>query len=119
MVDLTPVAASRLQGILTEKGLAGYGLRVFVSGGGCGGMQYGMGFDEKARTGDTEVEVEGIRVLIDPISAKYLEGVKIDYVDDLMSGGFKIENPNAASTCACGHSFRTEGEGQVHSTCSH
>lgn len=119
MVDLTPTAASRLQGILTEKGLAGYGLRVFVSGGGCAGFQYGMGFDQEARTGDQVFDCSGIQVYVDPISAQYLDGVKIDYVDELMGGGFKIENPNAVASCACGHSFRTEGDRKVQSTCQH
>ncbi len=119
MVDLSSAAATRLQGIMDEKKLAGYGLRVFVSGGGCGGMQYGMGFDQKARSGDVIETVEGIQVFIDPVSAQYLDGIQIDYVDALMGGGFKIENPNAIATCSCGQSFRTEGDRQVQSTCHH
>lgn len=101
MVDLTPAAATKLQGILTEKGLTGYGLRVFVSGGGCGGLEYGMGFDKDLRTGDMIETVEGIQVFVDPDSAQYLEGVKIDFVDEL-GGGFKIDNPNPAAGCNCG-----------------
>ena len=119
MVDLTPLAATKLQVILTEKGLVGYGLRGFVSGGGCAGLQYGMGFDQNARNGDQVFDCDGIHVYVDPISAQYLEGVKIDYVDELMGGGFKIDNPNAISSCSCGQSFRTEGEREVHSTCRH
>lgn len=119
MVELTTAAASKLQTILTEKGLSGYGLRVFVSGGGCGGMQYGMGFDNKTHSGDTQESIEGIEIYIDPISAQYLEGARIDYIDELMGGGFKIENPNAVATCSCGQSFRTEGDKNVQSTCHH
>jgi iron-sulfur cluster assembly accessory protein len=119
MVNLTSAAATKLQSIMDEKKLSGYGLRVFVSGGGCGGMQYGMGFDAQQRTGDSVHTVEGIMVYVDPMSAQYLDGVNIDYVDALMGGGFKIENPNAVSTCACGQSFKTEGEGAVKSSCHH
>jgi iron-sulfur cluster assembly accessory protein len=119
MIELTSAAATRLQSIMMEKNLTGYGLRIFVSGGGCGGMQYGMGFDQQARAGDKVETVEGLTVFIDPISAQYLEGIQIDYVDELMGGGFRIENPNAVATCACGQSFRTEGERHVRSTCSH
>jgi iron-sulfur cluster assembly protein len=101
MISLTPAAATKLQGILTEKGLAGYGLRVFVSGGGCSGLQYGMGFDKELRTGDTVETVEGIQVFVDPDSAQYLEGVNIDFVDEL-GGGFKIDNPKPLAGCNCG-----------------
>jgi iron-sulfur cluster assembly protein len=69
-------------------------------------MQYGMAFEEFARDYDRVVEVEGVRLLVDPTSLMYLQGSTIDYVDSLMGGGFRIENPNAVSTCGCGHSFR-------------
>lgn len=118
MVNLSPEATTKLHGLLQEKGLHGYGLRVFVSGGGCGGMQYGMAFDEQARQGDEVSEAGGMQVFIDAMSAPYLDGANIEYVDSLMGGGFKIENPNAVSTCSCGQSFRTEGD-KVNSTCSH
>ena len=101
MVDLTPAAATKLQGILTEKGLTGYGLRVYISGGGCGGPQYGMGFDKETRVGDTVELIEGIQVFIDSDSAQYLEGAKIDFVDEL-GGGVKIDSPNSPSGCNCG-----------------
>jgi len=108
MINLTAAAATKLHNILTEKGLAGYGLRVFVSGGGCGGMQYGMGFD-KARDGDTAEEKEGMQVLVDRASAHYLDGVRIDYVDEPAGGGFRIENPNPVAGCGCGEDGRRQG----------
>ncbi len=106
-VFLTEAAAAKLRSILEEKGKEGYGLRVFVSGGGCGGMQYGMTFENEAREGDWVMEQYGIKVYVDPISMFYIQGSRIDYVDTLMGGGFHIENPNAVSTCGCGSSFRT------------
>ncbi len=106
-VFLTEAAAAKLRAILEEKGKTGYGLRVFVSGGGCGGMQYGMTFENEAREGDWVSEQHGITVYVDPVSMFYIQGARIDYVDSLMGGGFHIENPNAVSTCGCGSSFRT------------
>ncbi len=106
-VILTEAAAAKLRSILEEKGKSDHGLRVFVSGGGCGGMQYGMTFENEAREGDWVSEQHGIKVYVDPISLFYIQGSRIDYVDSLMGGGFHIENPNAVSTCGCGSSFRT------------
>ncbi|MSP12439.1 MAG: iron-sulfur cluster insertion protein ErpA [Chloroflexi bacterium] len=106
-VTLTPTAADRLGKLLREKELTNHGLRVFVSGGGCSGMQYGMAFEDSAEEGDEVFDSAGVRVFIDPTSLYYLTGVTIDYVDNLMGGGFKIDNPNAVSSCGCGHSFRT------------
>lgn len=107
MVLVTEAASSRLTAMMREKELEGFGLRVFVSGGGCSGMQYGMTFDDEVREGDGEFYAGSLRVIIDPISSSYLMGSSIDYVDTLMGGGFKIDNPNAVSSCGCGHSFRT------------
>jgi iron-sulfur cluster assembly accessory protein len=121
LIELTPVmpmlsvsetASSRLLAMMSEKQLDNYALRVFVAGGGCSGMQYGMTFDDESREGDNEFVAAGLRVLVDPISASYLMGASIDYVDSLMGGGFKIDNPNAVSSCGCGHSFRTAGGGE-------
>ncbi|HLF28429.1 MAG TPA: iron-sulfur cluster insertion protein ErpA [Anaerolineae bacterium] len=111
LVAVSPAAADKLQKLLSEKNIADYGLRVFVAGGGCSGLQYGMAFEKEAREFDTTVEAHGIRLYIDPTSVQYLEGASIDYVDNLMGGGFRIENPNAVSTCGCGHSFRTQESG--------
>jgi iron-sulfur cluster assembly accessory protein len=110
MLSITEPAANRLTAMMQEKELEGYALRVFVSGGGCSGMQYGMTFDNEQREGDSEMEQFGLRVVVDPISSQYLSGSSIDYVDSLMGGGFKIENPNAVSACGCGHSFRTRDD---------
>ncbi len=116
MVTLTPVAAEKLQNILVEKNLPGYGLRVFVAGGGCSGFQYGMAFENSTEEGDSVFESSGVRVYVDSASAMYLEGATVDYVDSLMGGGFRIENPNAVSTCSCGQSFSAE-EGGHGSAC--
>lgn len=108
MITLTASAAEKLGGILEQKGMKEtHGLRVFVKGGGCGGMQYGMTFDELNREGDQVYEQHGLRVLVDPTSLFYIDGANIDYVDNLMGGGFHIDNPNAVSSCGCGSSFRT------------
>ena len=108
MITLTTSAAEKLGGILDQKGIKDtHGLRVFVKGGGCGGMQYGMTFDEGTKEDDEVYEQHGVRVIVDPTSLFYVNGANIDYVDNLMGGGFNIENPNATSSCGCGSSFRT------------
>lgn len=110
MLLVSEAASSRLLAMMNEKQLDGYALRVFVAGGGCSGMQYGMTFDDELREGDNEFHTGGLRVVVDPISANYLMGASIDYVDTLMGGGFKIDNPNAVTSCGCGHSFRTASD---------
>jgi iron-sulfur cluster assembly protein len=111
IITVTPLAVEKIGGLLAEKELTDHGLRVFVSGGGCSGMQYGMAFEGNPRESDTIVEVGGIKVIVDPVSLPYLQGSCIDFVDNLMGGGFAIDNPNAVSSCGCGHSFRTaDGE---------
>ncbi len=82
-------------------------LRIFIQGGGCSGFQYGFTFDEQ-QDGDTIVESGGVKVLVDPMSAPYLAGAKVDFVEDLRGSGFVVDNPNAVSTCGCGHSFQAE-----------
>ncbi len=111
MITLTQTAADKLQGIMREKGLTDdYGLRVFVQGGGCSGMQYGMTFANGLAEGDQVIEGQAIKLIVDPSSLPYLEGAEIDYIDSLMGGGFRIENPNAVQQCACGSSFRTSAK---------
>lgn len=108
VVSLTSSAAGKIHRLLEEKNIPSHGLRVFVSGGGCSGMQYGMAFEKEAQDGDLVIEDQGVKLIIDPVSIFYLEGALIDYIeDDLMGGGFKIDNPNAVASCGCGHSFRT------------
>jgi iron-sulfur cluster assembly protein len=109
LVHLTPTAAAKVQALLEQEQDAALGLRVFVAGGGCSGLQYGMTLDE-AQEGDSVLELAGIRVLVDEMSAQYLTGSEIDYVDSLMGAGFTVNNPNAVSTCGCGHSFKTAAD---------
>jgi iron-sulfur cluster assembly accessory protein len=104
VVLLTPEAAQEVQNILRQPENIGKNLRVYVEQGGCSGMQYGMVFDEK-RDGDFVSEESGVRVLVDPISANYLRGTRMDFSDALTGGGFKISNPNAKQSCGCGKSF--------------
>ncbi len=110
LVSLSPAASEKLLGLMREKQLEDHALRVFVAGGGCSGLQYGMTFDNEMHPGDTNFEVNGLRVRVDPMSAQYVRGAHIDYQDSLMGGGFKIENPNAVSSCGCGSSFRPREE---------
>lgn len=120
MLTITPLAAAKLHQVLAEKNLTGYGLRVFISGGGCSGFQYGMAFENTTEEGDHVFESNGVRIYLDSASATYLEGASVDYVDSLMGGGFRIENPNAASTCSCGQSFSAGGSEQGSSCgCGH
>lgn len=111
VLSLTPTAAHMIHNLLTSKGMPDHGLRVFVQGGGCSGLSYGMAFEDQAEVGDEIIEENGVKVYVDQISAMYLQGAVIDYVESLMGGGFKIENPNAVSSCGCGHSFRTASAG--------
>jgi len=107
MINVTELAASKIAELLVEEGRLGAGLRVFVQGGGCSGFQYGLMIDEG--DGDSEAdqvfEVNGVRLLVDPISLRYLSGAEVDFQDNNMGGGFTIKNPNAKSTCGCGSSF--------------
>ena len=104
-VTLTTEALSQLRSLLENEANPELGLRVFVSGGGCSGLQYGMAFDDNVRPGDEIVDQDGVRILIDDFSAPYIQGSEIDYVDSLMGAGFTVHNPNAVSSCSCGHSF--------------
>jgi iron-sulfur cluster assembly accessory protein len=106
-VTLTSEALSQLRSLLEKEANPNLALRVFVSGGGCSGLQYGMAFDDNIRPGDEIVQDQGVRILIDDFSTPYLRGSEIDYVDSLMGAGFTVHNPNAVSSCSCGHSFDT------------
>ncbi|MCA9971011.1 MAG: iron-sulfur cluster insertion protein ErpA [Anaerolineales bacterium] len=111
VIYLTDAAVSVVKNLLVQKNVPDYGLRVFVSGGGCSGLQYGMALEPEARPYDNVIEKDGIKVFVDPTSMMYLNQATIDYEDNLMGGGFKIENPNAVSSCGCGHSFKPQGHG--------
>jgi iron-sulfur cluster assembly accessory protein len=114
LVSLTPTAASKIKQLMAEEPDGGeLVLRVAIQGGGCSGFQYGLGFDTAPADGDEVLEQEGVRVVIDPISAPYLRGATIDFLSGLQESGFKIDNPNATASCGCGHSFQVEeGEGE-------
>lgn len=101
----TENAASKVRELIEEEGTPDLKLRVFVSGGGCSGFQYGFTFDETTNDDDTLVERDGVSLLIDPMSLQYLAGAEIDYTDDLQGSQFVIRNPNATTTCGCGSSF--------------
>ena len=120
LITITPMAADKVRELLEAEGNPELGLRIFVAGGGCSGLQYGMTLDE-VQDSDSIFETQGVRVLIDEMSAEYISGSEVDYVDSLMGAGFTVNNPNAVSTCGCGHSFRTAGDsGQARSCgCGH
>ena len=107
-INLTPTAVSTVQQFLQEQGAEdGAGLRVAVLPGGCSGFQYGLNIEDAPENDDEILDVEGLKVFIDPFSAQYLEGVEIDYVTTMMGSGFTFKNPNASSGCGCGSSFTT------------
>ena len=110
IMTVTPTAVGIIKNLLQERNIPDYALRVFVTGGGCSGMQYGMSFEENAQYYDKVVSVDGVRLLVDPTSMVYLQGATIDFVDSLIGGGFRIDNPNAVSQCGCGSSFKAEDD---------
>jgi len=101
----TDAAAAKVRELIDEEGNTALMLRVFISGGGCSGFQYGFTFDENVTEGDTVVENAGVKLLIDPMSIQYLTGAEIDYTEGLEGAQFVIRNPNATTTCGCGSSF--------------
>jgi iron-sulfur cluster assembly protein len=107
MITLTDTAVSKVKELIDAQSRQGHGLRVYVAGGGCSGLRYGMALDEAAAEDDEVYEFDGLNVFVDPASLPHLEGAQVDYVDTMMGSGFKVENPQAVSTCGCGHSFRT------------
>ncbi|HLY27222.1 MAG TPA: iron-sulfur cluster insertion protein ErpA [Aggregatilineales bacterium] len=113
VLSVTPLAAAKIQELLVARNIPGHALRVFVAGGGCSGLQYGMSFVDQPEEFDTVIEQAGVRLVVDPTSIMYVGGATIDFVDSLMGGGFRIDNPNAVSTCGCGSSFRTRSEGSA------
>ena len=127
LLDLTPLAAEKVKELMAEEPEDALVLRVAIQGGGCSGFQYGLGFDTAPAEGDEILDLEGVRVVVDPFSAPYLQGATIDFLNGLQESGFKIDNPNASSSCGCGHSFQVEegAEADAHgaagcgSGCSH
>ena len=107
-ISLTPAAADAVRDLLAKRELEGYGLRVYIKGGGCSGYQYGMALDDNFREEDLVSDCHGVKVIVDEVSIDYMRGATVDFVDDLMGSGFKVENPNATASCGCGSSFRTQ-----------
>ena len=105
LVKLTPSAARKVATLLTKQGRASGVLRVAVVGGGCSGLQYKMDLQDGPASRDILVESGGVRVVVDPKSALYVTGSELDYIEALQDGGFKVKNPNAATSCSCGESF--------------
>lgn len=109
MINVSEMAAAKINELLAEEQKNGSGLRVFVQGGGCSGFQYGLMIEENGQgAGDQVFESNGIKLFVDPISIRYLTGAEVDFVDTITGGGFTIKNPNASSTCGCGQSFTVD-----------
>ena len=107
LLSVTPAAAEKIRQLMAEETDVSV-LRVAIQGGGCSGFQYGLGFDRGAAEGDIEFEAYGVPIVVDPFSAPYLQGAEVNYVDSIQQSGFAINNPNAASSCGCGHSFQVD-----------
>jgi iron-sulfur cluster insertion protein len=105
VLEFSDSAAEKVRQLLEEEDNDQLRLRVYITGGGCSGFQYGFMFDENEDEGDSVVEKNGVRLLVDPLSGQYLEGAEIDYVEGIEGAQFVIRNPNAATTCGCGSSF--------------
>jgi len=105
IMSLTDNAANKVQNLIAEEGNDNLKLRVFVTGGGCSGFQYGFSFDEAVNEDDTVIENKGASLLVDPLSYQYLVGAKIDYIEGLEGSRFVVDNPMASTTCGCGSSF--------------
>jgi iron-sulfur cluster assembly protein len=114
LVSLTPVAAEKIRELMAEDPESESSvLRVAIQGGGCSGFQYGLGFDSGPVEDDLTLEQHGVSIVIDPYSAPYLKGATIDFLNGLQESGFKIDNPNAAASCGCGHSFTVADEAEA------
>ena len=120
VITITPTAAEKVRELLTQENDPSLALRIFVAGGGCSGLQYGMTLDEE-QDGDTIISQGEFKVLVDEMSLGYINGSQVDYVDSLMGAGFTVNNPQAVSSCGCGHSFKTaDGGGEAKSCgCGH
>jgi iron-sulfur cluster assembly protein len=110
MVNISESAGAKIQEMLAAEEVPNLFLRIGVKEGGCSGFSYGMGFDDEQHADDTEMNIHGLKVVVDGYSLKFLNGVEIDWKESAMGGGFTIHNPNASATCGCGSSFRTASE---------
>jgi iron-sulfur cluster assembly protein len=111
VLTLTDVAAAKIQAILQARGVPDHGLRVFISGGGCSGLQFGMALESQAQDMDQIVDVSGLKLYVDATSAEYLNEATIDYQDSPTGSGFRVDAPNAAPACGCGTSSASDGCG--------
>lgn len=105
MITLKPNAIAKVRDLVAEQNDPNVKLRIFVQGGGCAGFSYGFTFDDVANEDDFDLDFDGVHLLVDSMSNQYLDGAEVDYVEDLMGAQFKINNPNAATSCGCGSSF--------------
>lgn len=105
MINVSESAVVKIKDILAEENNPNLRLRVFVQGGGCSGMQYGFTLDDVQNEDDWDLDINGVKILVDSMSSGYLQGAEIDYKDDVMGASFTIKNPNATTTCGCGSSF--------------
>jgi iron-sulfur cluster assembly protein len=105
MIELTPSATKAIQRFIKSAENPVVGFRIFVSGGGCSGLQYGLRLEKDKGEDDFEFDIGGVKLLIDPMSKPMLEGLTVDFIDSLTQTGFKFSNPNAVASCACGQSF--------------
>ena len=105
MITLKPNAIAKVRDLLLEQNDPNVKLRIFVQGGGCAGFSYGFTFDDVANEDDFDLEFDGVHLLVDSMSNQYLDGAEVDYVEELMGSQFKINNPNATTSCGCGSSF--------------
>jgi iron-sulfur cluster assembly protein len=106
MINVTPIAVEKIKEAMTAEGRNDLSLRIYVEGGGCSGLQYGLVFEEAEKEGDTSYACDGFKILVDRFSLPYLENIEIDYATTLQGAGFKINNPEATGSCGCGHSFK-------------
>ena len=108
LVTITSKAAEKIKEFMAEEDGNPQFLRIYVQGGGCSGLSYGMGFEKEAEEDDSIIEESGVKVLVDSMSQDHLQGANVDYIESLMGSGFKINNPNVTKSCSCGSSFSTE-----------
>ncbi len=108
LITVTPKAAEKIAEFMKEESESPEYLRVYVQGGGCSGLSYGMGFEKAPEEDDVVLEENGVKLIVDSYSIDHLKGANVDYIESLMGSGFKINNPNVTNSCSCGHSFSTE-----------
>jgi len=108
LVTVSSKAAEKIKEFMKEESDSPQYLRVYVQGGGCSGLSYGMGFEKESEEDDLVIEENGVKILIDSYSIDHLKGANVDYIESLMGSGFKINNPNVTKSCSCGSSFTTE-----------